>query len=122
MLILTKQMFGTFVRIGGINMNRTHRINISSIIKLSIIMLFILASFHIIRNVKEATAANTENNLICTSVKIDANDTLWSIAEEYYTGDYKDMNAYIKEIKKANNLKSDIIHSGSYLIIPHYTR
>ena len=49
------------------------------------------------------------------------NDTLWSIAEEYYTSEYKDINHYIDVIMKANNLSDTTIHSGNFLIIPYYS-
>lgn len=54
------------------------------------------------------------------SVEIKAGDTLWSIASEYYTKEYKDIRNYIEVIKDCNSLKSDTIHSGCYLIIPYY--
>lgn len=56
-----------------------------------------------------------------TSIKIEKGDTLWSIANEYITEDYKDINSYINEIKKSNGLIDDTIHEGKYLIIPYYS-
>lgn len=56
-----------------------------------------------------------------TSIQIEAGDTLWTIAEEYYSEEFGSIEAYISEIKKSNGLKNDTIHSGAYLIIPYYT-
>ena len=55
-----------------------------------------------------------------TSVYVESGDSLWSIAEEYYTPECGSMKEYIKEIKQTNSLKSDSIHAGNYLLIPYY--
>lgn len=55
------------------------------------------------------------------SVKIEKGDTLWSIAKEYMSDEYKDIHTYIKEIKKSNGLSTDTIHEGCYIIVPYYT-
>jgi cell division protein YceG involved in septum cleavage len=57
-----------------------------------------------------------------TSIQIEKGDTLWSIASQYITDDYNDMNDYIKEIKQTNGLTSDTIHEGKYLVIPYYAQ
>lgn len=54
------------------------------------------------------------------SIEIKTGDTLWSIASEYYTEEYKSIRNYIEVIKDCNSLKSDTIHSGCYLIVPYY--
>ncbi|WOO37001.1 LysM peptidoglycan-binding domain-containing protein [Anaerocolumna sp. AGMB13020] len=56
------------------------------------------------------------------SIQIEKGDTLWSIASQYITDDYSDMNEYIKEIKKTNGLTTDTIHEGKYLVIPYYAQ
>ncbi len=56
-----------------------------------------------------------------TCVQIEAGDTLWSIANSYYSEECGSMEDYIQEIKKSNGLKSNTIHRGAYLIIPYYT-
>lgn len=62
-----------------------------------------------------------EREKIVTSVKIEKGDSLWSIASQYITEEYKDMNVYIEEIKLSNGLTSDTIHEGRYIIVPYYT-
>ncbi len=57
-----------------------------------------------------------------TSIQIEKGDTLWSIASQYITDEYDNMNDYIKEIKKTNGLTSDTIHEGKYLVIPYYAQ
>jgi len=55
-----------------------------------------------------------------TSLIIEKGDTLWSIAQEYRTEEYDDINEYIDEIKASNGLFTDTIHEGNYIIIPYY--
>lgn len=54
------------------------------------------------------------------SILIQPGDTLWSIANEYYSEEYEDLTSYIDEIKTSNGLSSDKIHSGNYILIPLY--
>lgn len=55
------------------------------------------------------------------SIEIQKGDTLWSIASDYITDEYEDVNEYIEEIKFSNGLTSDTIHAGNYIIVPYYT-
>lgn len=55
-----------------------------------------------------------------TSVLIKKGDSLWSIADQYMTEEYSDLNEYIEEIKKCNGITSDIIHEDQYIIVPYY--
>ena len=54
------------------------------------------------------------------SVKIQENDSLWSIASAYYTKECGSLRSYIAEIKRTNGLSDDVIYAESYLIIPYY--
>ena len=55
-----------------------------------------------------------------TSVYVESGDSLWSIAEEYYTPECGNMKDYIREIKKTNGLESDTIRFGYPLLVPYY--
>lgn len=58
-------------------------------------------------------------------VEVKAGDSLWSIAKENmsdesnYSG-FTDIYQYIHEIKKCNNMKSNQINAGCYLMVPYY--
>lgn len=54
-----------------------------------------------------------------TTIEIEAGDTLSSIAAEYSISSVNDAD-YIQEVKEINNLKSDTIHMGCYLLVPVY--
>jgi cell division protein YceG involved in septum cleavage len=85
-----------------------------------ITLCILILSFCIVPTVVTAEKLmNREKNVI--SVKIEEGDTLWSIASEYITEEYNDINSYIREIKKSNGLTNDTIHEGRYIIVPYYT-
>ena len=44
-----------------------------------------------------------------TSIQIESGDTLWSIASEYMTDEYIDINDYIEEICTINHISKDEI-------------
>lgn len=81
-----------------------------------IITLFMLGASEKDRNVNAST--HNEKYFMCISV--DADDTLWSIAEEYMSEEYSSVDDYIDEVKSINNLTGDKIYSGASLVIPYY--
>ncbi len=57
------------------------------------------------------------------TVTVHSDETLWEIAEDYYSPDnYKNMNQYLTDICRINNLGDpDMIRSGEAIIIPYYS-
>lgn len=53
-------------------------------------------------------------------IEIEPGDSLWSIAKDNMGPGFKDTYDYIREIKECNQLESDHITSGNYLMIPYY--
>jgi len=56
------------------------------------------------------------------SIRIEAGDTLWTIADEYIEDFNIDKTEYIKEICKINNICEDEISSGDYIIVAYYSK
>ena len=54
------------------------------------------------------------------SITIEQGDSLWSIAQEYRSSEYKDVQEYIDEIVQLNGLTSKTIHEGQHLIVAYY--
>lgn len=52
------------------------------------------------------------------SILIDSDDTLWEIATEYVNSDYQDVTDFVQTIIDINDLTSETIYSGEYLIVP----
>jgi len=95
-------------------------INKKTVVKLCIMAFFVVTVFGLLKYVKVQADTPDNRMYVCTSVKVEENDTLWSIAQEYYSYEYEDVSAYVNEIKKANNLKCDTILEGNYIIVPYY--
>ena len=53
-------------------------------------------------------------------VEIKKGDSLWSIAKENMTPGFHDVNEYIEEVMTCNQLSSDKLYAGSYLMVPYY--
>ena len=66
-------------------------------------------------------SANNEAVITYKSVEIESGDSVWSIAEEYYSEPCGDIRDYVDEIKETNNIVGDKIIAGNYLCIPVYT-
>lgn len=96
--------------------HRHYKLVLISIGAALIIFLFIFGVSSNLRNVN----ASTHNEKYFKCIDIEADDTLWSIAEEYMTEEYSSTEEYIDEIKSINNLMSDKIYSGATLVIPYY--
>ena len=54
------------------------------------------------------------------SVEVKPGDSLWSIAKIYRTDEFPSIYAYIEEIYKLNELQSENIKAGSYLMVICY--
>lgn len=65
--------------------------------------------------------ANQDSYKYYTDVRVEVNDTLWGIASDYYSSDYKNMTQYVKEIMEINDLHSDTVSYGQVLVIPYYS-
>ena len=75
------------------------------------------------RGANEVEARNTdlsESKKYFTSIEIEEGDTLWEIADQYITSEYKDKDEYIEEVKEMNHITGSIIQTGSTLLIPYY--
>lgn len=97
-----------------------YNVSKKQIIAVSIaIVAIILLVFCITTKVKAANY-NRERSLRVKSIMIQEGDTLWDIAASNYSEEYSSISAYVEKIKECNNITSDIIHTGMYLIIPYY--
>jgi len=72
-----------------------------------------------------AKAQSTEestNYKYYTQITVSYGDSLWTIAEENMSNEYKSEQAYIKEVIAINNItNADSIIEGQTLIIPYYS-
>ena len=92
--------------------------------KVAFLLLFMAALFLFVLFVmpeRSAAAGNgSASSYRIISVEIEEGDSLWSIATEYYTDEFSSIRDYITEIKRMNNLSSDMLYAGGYLLVPQY--
>ena len=85
-----------------------------------LVLIILLVVFYMFVNldnrnvVKENTSTEIEREKIISSICIEKNSTLWDIATEYYTEEYKNMDELIEEIKISNGMTTDTIHLRVY--------
>ena len=63
---------------------------------------------------------SVEQHRYYTSINIEKDDTLWSIASQYVSGTNTTIN-YINDIMEINHLDSDLIYHGQNLIVYYYS-
>ena len=101
-------------------MKRSRRSNRTSINKYVLVCAFIALFAIILAATGIFVQANENNNITYESIMIENNDTLWDIATEYCDTEQESISEYIDNIKEINNISSDKIVSGNYLIIYTY--
>ncbi len=101
--------------------NNYYRLNKKRIWMLGAAILIVAILFSVCFITKTVTAQrNIDRTKLVTSIEVTKGDTLWSIASEFISEEYDDMNEYIEEIKDSNSMDSDDIHVGNYIIVPYY--
>ncbi|MCR5278839.1 MAG: LysM peptidoglycan-binding domain-containing protein [Lachnospiraceae bacterium] len=70
---------------------------------------------------KSMAAGNRTTCKCYASVQIEPGDTLYGLADRYYSSEFKSVDRMVKEIMSINNMNNDVVISGLYIIIPYYT-
>ena len=79
-------------------------------------ILFCTFALSTMATAKHTKAASRHTQITYESVRINGGDSLWSIAQEYRG--VESTSDFVEELKTINNLSSDHIQSGSYLLVP----
>ena len=79
----------------------------------------ILFSNHNVTNADESGNA-VELTKYYKTITIQIGDTLWSIADEYKSGDYRTVQDYVDELRSMNDLHSDNILAGQKLVVAYF--
>ena len=56
------------------------------------------------------------------SIRVEAGDTLWSIADEYIMDLNINKTDYIAEICELNHIDADEINAGQYIVVSYYSK
>lgn len=65
---------------------------------------------------RHAQAAQRRTQTTYESIRIKGGDSLWSIAQKYHGT--KNTAEFVEELRVLNDLSSDRIQSGSYILVP----
>lgn len=95
--------------------------------KLLAIAILVFVSLGILLGTTISAQASSEAdvasyNKYYTSIRIEAGDTLWTIADEYIEDLNIDKQEYINEICTINNICEDEIHAGDYVVVAYYSQ
>lgn len=99
---------------------RTHACSGLRIMLYTITVFFLVCSSFFIFGNFSASAHNdeaTSSAIYYRSILIHSGDTLWEIAEKYKGEEYDSTEAYISVLKSINNLETNQLEAGQYLII-----
>lgn len=83
-----------------------------------IILLIIL--FFVLYSPAKSTSAQIDGEKSVKNVLVCEGDSLWSIAKENYTELDGSLSDYVNEIRMTNQMSSDAVRVGTYLIVPYY--
>lgn len=86
---------------------------IMGILMFSVCVSIVFHNFHV-------QAEKPETFKYYTEVRVDRGDTLWDIAMEYMTEEYRSVSEYIREVKEINNLGVELQY-GQFLTVPYYS-
>ncbi|MBQ7077763.1 MAG: LysM peptidoglycan-binding domain-containing protein [Lachnospiraceae bacterium] len=85
---------------------------------LIIVSLLIVLTIIKINKTNTKAFASLNGEYSYSSVMVEEGDTLYSIARKYSTEYPGSTDAFIREVRTVNNLNSDNIYAGQYIIIP----
>ena len=104
--------------------NRAEVVRDEKIVLVSVVFLVaaILIGMMFFGAVRTQAASSEISRKYYTVVEVQSGDSLWSIASDYITDDYKDMNTYIEEVRNINKILGDDIRTGQSLTVPYYVK
>ncbi len=81
-----------------------------------IVILLCTFALSTVATAKHTQAAQRSTQTTYESIRISGGDSLWSIAQEYRG--IENTADFVEELKVLNNLSSDRIQTGSYILVP----
>ena len=96
---------------------RTYK-NIFYMFLIAVTVTFIVLLGLSIRNKNVKANASSDSSILYTSVLVEEGDTLFTLADRYYSNYSGTKDSFIINICKINNIDSDDITAGEYIIIP----
>ena len=86
------------------------------IVVILIVILLCTFALSTLVTAKHTQAAQRNTQITYESIRINGGDSLWSIAQEYHG--IESTEDFVEELKVLNDLSSDRIQAGSYILVP----
>ena len=99
---------------------KSRRLHIRTALIILICLLGLILTFAFCTNTSASPESTAAKNKYYTCIDIEQGDTMWEIADRFFTEEYSDYNEYIAEVMSINNLNSEHIRSGIKLCVPYY--
>lgn len=90
-----------------------------SLSSLLLIIVFLFCIVQFMNRPANTSQASELTSTTYTSIEVKAGDSLWELASSY-KAPYMNTKTYLKEVIELNQMKSDQIEAGSYVIFPIY--
>lgn len=97
-----------------------HYILFLALFLIGIAGLFFFLNSHSMNKVRADDYFAPGQEKMYTVVEVKEGDTLWSIAGDHISKEYKNRNEYIDEIRDMNHITGSCIEAGSYILVPYY--
>lgn len=106
-------------------MSRAKRMRIRQIrrnrrIAFTVIVITLVVLFVMLFDRLYVTAEKPSAYKYYTDVRVQNNDTLWTIAERYMTEEYDSIEDYVHELREINNLGC-VVEYGQQIMVPYYS-
>ncbi len=93
-----------------------------SVLILILALLLIVTTALLFFGTKSQAAESRPSAVKCyESVQVASGETLYSIAEDHYSPQFKSVDRMVSEIMSINNMDNDQVVSGLYIIVPYYS-
>lgn len=111
---------GNYTTTAALSIHRKGR-GVRTICILTVLIIFLISNIcgGILSSAHESRSDSLKRSKYYKSIEIQPGDTLWEIAEEYITSDYKSVPEYVRALKAMNSLKTDDIEAGHNLMIAY---
>ena len=85
-------------------------------------VLFVLTvcGFYCIGTVAQADEIPSGREKYFTSIRVEAGDRLWCIAEDYVSAEYESISEYVDELMFMNGMTDSRIYVGDYITVTYY--